>query len=212
MFGDLFLCLLPMAAALDQFTILFNDISNFLDAQAKKKKTLRLTPLFISCPFITFTRKFSRCYFQNTSKIQLLPALSVTALNQVPNSSSLLFPALPCCQSLSLLSTLKVAAPGTHHSCHSFAQNPASHLIHSKSQSPCGGLLICSSFEHHFSNFLSDSISASFASWVFLEHARKTPTSFLLYELSQWLEWSVPTICTAISYSIQASNQIAPSS
>lgn len=38
MFGDLFLCLLPMAAALDQFTILFNDISNFLDAQVKKKK------------------------------------------------------------------------------------------------------------------------------------------------------------------------------
>lgn len=158
----------------------------------KKKKYLRITPLFISCPFITSIRKFSRCYFQKTSKIQLLPALSVTALNQISNSSSLLFPALNRCQSLSLLSTLRAAAPGTHHSCHSFAQNPASHLIHGKSQSPYSGLLICSSFEHHFSNFLSDSISATFASWVFLEHARKTPTSFPLYELSQWLEWSVP--------------------
>lgn len=47
MFGDLFLCLLPMAAALDQFTILFNDISNFLDAQVKKKKTLD-SPLSLS--------------------------------------------------------------------------------------------------------------------------------------------------------------------
>lgn len=146
------------------------------------------------------------------SKYLQNPATSRSVSYCPEPSPQQLFPALPCCQSLSLLSTLKVAAPGTHHSCHSFAQNPASHLIHSKSQSPCGGLLICSSFEHHFSNFLSDSISASFASWVFLEHARKTPTSFPLYELSQWLEWSVPTICTAISYSIQASNQIAPSS
>ena len=67
---------------------------------SKKKKYLRITPLFISCPFITSIRKFSRCYFQKTSKIQLLPALSVTALNQISNSSSLLLTAAslsPCC-------------------------------------------------------------------------------------------------------------------
>ena len=48
MFGDLFLCLLSMAAALDQFTILFNGISNFLDAQAKKKKKNLESPLSLS--------------------------------------------------------------------------------------------------------------------------------------------------------------------
>ena len=99
--GDLFLCLLSTAAALDQFTILLMASPAFWMLRPKKKqKNLRVTALCISCPFITSLRKFSRCYFQNTSKIQLLPTLPVAALNPAPSSSPRLLPALNHCQPL----------------------------------------------------------------------------------------------------------------
>lgn len=98
-FGDLFLCLLSMAAALDQFTILLMASPTFWMLRPKKKN-LRITALCISCPFITSIRKFSRCYFQNTSKIQLLPTPPVTAVNPAPSGSPQLLPALNRCQPL----------------------------------------------------------------------------------------------------------------
>lgn len=80
MFGDLFLCLLPMAAALDQFTILFNDISNFLDAQVKKKKKKPLdSPLSLS-----------------HAPLSHLPGNSVDATLKIPPKSSY----FPLCQLL----------------------------------------------------------------------------------------------------------------
>lgn len=47
---------------------------------------------------------------------------------------------------------------------------------------------------------LTLSTPATLASWLFLECARKTPTSVPLHELSWWLECSAPNIYTATSF------------
>lgn len=167
-----------MAAALDQFTILLMASPTFWMLRPKKKKTLE-SPLSVShAPLSHLSGNSVDATFKTPPKFNSFPLRQLLPWTQPPAAPPS-YSQLSTAASLSPLSTLRAAAPGTHHSCHSFAQNPASQLIHSKSQSPHGGLLICSSLEHHFSNFLSDSISATFASWVFLEHARKTPTSSL---------------------------------
>ena len=204
--------MLSTAAALDQFTILLMASPAFwmLRPKKKKKTNLRVTALCISCPFITSLRKFSRCYFQNTSKIQLLPTLPVAALNPAPSSSARLLPALNHCQPLPAV--YSEWQPRDTPLMSLLCSKPASHLIHGKSQSPHGGLLICSSFEHHFSIFSLTLFQLHLPPGYSLNMPGKLPLPPLV--------WTVPVVrmvCpyylySYLFYSIQASNQIAPSS
>ena len=118
----------------------------------KKKKTLE-SPLSVShAPLSHLSWNSVDATFKTPPKFNSFPLFQLLPWTQPPAAPPS-YSQLSTTASLSPLSTLRAAAPGTHHSCHSFAPNPTSHLIHGKSQSPYGGLLICSSFEHRFSIF-----------------------------------------------------------
>lgn len=146
-----------MAAALAHFTVLFNGISNLLGIQAK---SLWNFLLFISCPLYHLSGNSLDATFKIYLEFNYFPHCHCHCPEP---SHQQLFPALNCYHSSPLVSTLRTAAPGTHHSYHPFAQNPAMapDLIQSKSQSLYSGLLICSPSEHNFSNFSSHSLYAS---------------------------------------------------
>ena len=113
--------------------------------------------------------------------------------------------------SLSPLST-QSSSPGDTPFMSLLCSKPASHLIHGKSQSPHGGLLICSSFEHHFSIFSLTLFQLHLPPGYSLNMPGKLPLPPLV--------WTVPVVRMVcpyslyryLFYSIQASNQIAPSS
>ena len=110
-------------------------------------------------------------------------------------------PATPSTQQLpaSPRCLLRAAAPGTRHSCHSFAQNPLPTSFTEKAKVPMVAywsvpplnIILAFSLWLCFSYICLLGIP-----WICQENSHFLP----LYELSQWLEWSVPTICTPISF------------
>ena len=165
----------------------------------KKKKNLRITSLCISCPFITSIRKFSRCYFQNTSKIQLLPTLPVTALNPAPSSSPQLLPALNHCQPL----------PAVYSQSSSPGDTSFMSLLCSKPHFPPHSRVKAKIPMVAYWSVPPLNIVLAFSLWLCFSYICllgipwicQGNSHFLpLYKLSQWLEWSVPTVCTAISF------------
>lgn len=135
-------------------------------------------------------------YIQNSTTWH---TVTVTALDQATNSSPLLFPILHSWlewHSSPLLSILRTAAPGTHHSCHSFAQNlvMVPNLIPRKSQSPCSGPFICFHCEHDLVTSLTLSTPATLASWICQNsHFSAFAWTGLV------VECSAPNTCTATS-------------
>lgn len=117
MFGDLFLCLLSMAAALDQFTILFNGISNFLDAQAKKKKKNLESPLSLShAPLSHLSGNSVDATFKRPPKSNYFRLCQLLPWTKSPT-------ALPC-------SSLLLTAASLSPCCLLLEQQPQGHIIH----------------------------------------------------------------------------------
>ena len=197
--GDLFLCLLSTAAALDQFTILLMASPAFwmLRPKKKKKKTLE-SPLSVShAPLSHLSGNSVDATFNTPPKFSSFPLCQLLPWTRPPAAPPG-YSQPSTTASLSPLST-QSGSPGTRHSCHSFAQNPLPTSFTEKAKVPMVAywsvpplnIILAFSLWLCFSYICLLGIP-----WICQENSHFLP----LYELSQWLEWSVPTICTAISF------------
>lgn len=167
-----------------------------------RQKNFRIILLFISCPLSHLSGNSIDATFKIYPNFKIYPKFNNFPHCQLlPCTKSLLFSALNCCHSSSrcLLSEQQLQGDITHVTPLLKTLLPISFTVKAKvptvaywSVPPLNTILAIFS--------LTLSTPDTLASWVFLEYARKTPTSVLLYELSLWLVCSAPNICKATSF------------